>query len=151
MSAEERIVELGLELPNPPTPAGTYVPTVAHDGLLFVSGHGPLRADGTLVTGKVGADMDIDGAYEAARVCGLALLATLRANLGSLDEVSRVVKVLGMVNATPDFDQHPAVINGLSDLMVEVFGEAGRHTRSAVGMGSLPFGIAVEAEMLVAT
>ena len=150
MGAEARIAELGLELPEPPKPAGSYVEAVTHDGLVFVAGHGPIRADGSLIIGKVGADLDVDAAYDAARTVGLGMLATLRDHLGSLDEVKQVVKLLGMVNAVPDFELHPVVINGASDLMVDVFGDAGRHARSAVGMGSLPFGIAVEVEMIVA-
>jgi len=146
MSSETRLVELGIELPEPPTPAGNYVEAVRSGNLVFLAGHGPRRADGTSVTGKVGVDLDVQAGYAAARLVGLNLLATLRAELGSLDEVARVVKVLGMVNAGPDFDHHPAVINGVSDLLVEVFGE---HARSAVGMGSLPFGISVEVEMIV--
>lgn len=149
MSAEARLVELGIELPEPPQPAGTYVGAVRTDNLVFVAGHGPRRPDGTYVTGKVGRDLDTDEAYEAARLVGLGLLASLRAEIGSLDSVTRVVKLLGMVNTDPDFGDFPAVINGTSDLLVEVFGDAGRHARSAVGMGSLPFGISVEVEMIV--
>jgi enamine deaminase RidA (YjgF/YER057c/UK114 family) len=116
---------------------------------LFVAGHGPIGLDGQQVRGKVGDALDVDAGYQAARLVGLGLLATIRAELGSLDRVSRVVKVFGMVNCPPDFGRHPQVINGVSDLMVEVFGDAGRHARSAVGMGSLPFDIPVEVEMVV--
>jgi enamine deaminase RidA (YjgF/YER057c/UK114 family) len=117
--------------------------------LAYSSGHGPRRADGSLITGKVGVDLDVDQAREAAHVTGLGLLATLRNNLGSLDKVVRVVKVLGMVNCTTDFKDHPTVINGCSDLLEDVFGEAGRHARSAVGVGSLPSNMAVEIEVIL--
>jgi len=149
MSAEQRLVELELELPEPAQPAGNYIGAVAFDGLLHTAGHGPRRADGSVITGKLGADLDVEAGYEAARVAALGLLATIRHELGSLDRVEQVVKMLGMVNATPDFGRQPAVINGASDLLVELFGERGRHARSAVGMGSLPFGIAVEIELIV--
>jgi enamine deaminase RidA (YjgF/YER057c/UK114 family) len=149
MSAEQRLNELGIELPDPPEPVGSYVEAVQSGNLLFVAGHGPIGLDGQLVRGKVGDALDVDAGYQAARLVGLGLLATIRAELGSLDRVSRVVKVFGMVNCPPDFGRHPQVINGVSDLMVEVFGDAGRHARSAVGMGSLPFDIPVEVEMVV--
>jgi enamine deaminase RidA (YjgF/YER057c/UK114 family) len=148
VSAERRLVELGIELPASAAPVANYVPAVRTGSLLFVSGHGPIRLDGTLIVGKVGADLDLDAAQTAARVVGLNLLATMRQELGSLDEVSRIVKVLGMVNATPGFTQIPAVIDGCSDLLVSVFGDCGRHARSAVGMGELPFGISVEIELV---
>jgi enamine deaminase RidA (YjgF/YER057c/UK114 family) len=147
MSAEERLKELGLVLPPAPKPAGVYKPVVIVDRLAYVSGHGPLRTDGTLIVGRVGGEMSQQAGYEAARQTGLTILATLRAQLGSLDHVTRVVKLLGMVNATPDFDAHPAVINGCSELFAAIFGtEHGVGARSAVGMGSLPGGIAVEIE-----
>jgi enamine deaminase RidA (YjgF/YER057c/UK114 family) len=149
MSAEARLAELGIELPEPPEPVGSYVEAVRTGNLLFLAGHGPVGLDGQLVRGKVGDALDVDAGYQAARLVGLGLLATIRAELGSLDLVSRVVKVFGMVNSPPDFGRHPQVINGVSDLMVEVFGDAGRHARSAVGMGSLPFDIPVEVEMVV--
>jgi enamine deaminase RidA (YjgF/YER057c/UK114 family) len=149
MSAEARLAELGIELPEPPEPVGSYVEAVRTGNLLFLAGHGPVGLDGQLVRGKVGDALDVDAGYQAARLVGLGLLATIRAELGSLDRVSRVVKVFGMVNSPPDFGRHPQVINGVSDLMVEVFGDAGRHARSAVGMGSLPFDIPVEVEMVV--
>ncbi len=146
-SAEQRLKELGLQLPPPPKPVATYVPTVRVGNLLYVSGHGPLRPDGTLVEGKVGADLTVEQAQEAARLVGLAILASVRNALGSLDRVQRLVKSFGMVNATPDFRDHPEVINGYSDLMAAVFGpEAGIGARSAVGMGSLPRNIPVEIE-----
>jgi len=149
MGADARIAELGLDLPPPPKPLGNYVPYRIGAGLLFLSGVGPRRADGTSVTGKVGAAIDVPAAYQAARLCGLNLLTNMRAALGSLDRVDTILKVLGMVNAVPDFGQHPAVINGCTDLFVEVFGDAGRPARSAVGMGSLPNDISVEIEAIV--
>jgi enamine deaminase RidA (YjgF/YER057c/UK114 family) len=149
MTAEARLVELALELPPPPRPIGNYVPYRIGGGLLFLSGVGPRRADGTSVTGKVGAVIDIDAAYQAARLCGLNLLTNMRAALGSLDRVDTILKVLGMVNAVQDFTQQPKVINGCTDLFVEVFGDAGRPARSAVGMGSLPMDISVEVEAVV--
>jgi len=148
MGAEARLAELKLELPPAPKPVATYVTANRHGDLLYVSGHGPLRPDGTLHTGKLGADLAVPAGHAAARQTGLAILATVRVHLGSLDKVVRVVKVLGMVNSTPDFTEHPKVINGFSDLMVEVFGEPGKGARSAVGMGSLPGNIAVEVEAI---
>ncbi len=148
MSAEARLAELKLVLPVPPKPVATYVPCVQVNELVYVSGHGPLKVDKTMITGRVGAEITEAEGKEAARVTGLAILATLRNYLGSLDRVVRLVKVLGMVNAAPDFQNHPAVINGFSDLMVEVFGEPGKGARSAVGMGSLPNNIAVEVEAI---
>src|SRR6516162_4009906 len=148
MGAEARITELKLELPPAPRPVATYVTAVRHGDLLYVSGHGPLRPDGSMHTGKVGADLDLEQGRAAARQTGLAILATVRAHLGSLDKVVRLVKVLGMVNSTPDFGEQPRVINGYSDLMKDVFGDAGVGTRSAVGMGALPGGIAVEVEAI---
>ena len=149
MSADARLANLGLELPPAPKPAGVYKPMVVVGNLAYVSGHGPLRADGTMFTGRVGADVDQQWGYDAARQTGLAILATLKANLGSLDRIARVIKVLGMVNAAPDFEQHPAVINGFSELMADVFGtDHGVGARSAVGMGSLPGNISVEIEVI---
>ncbi len=146
---EERLVELALELPEPATPVGSYLTAKQTGNVLYVSGHGPIDTDGKSIRGKVGDTLDVDQGYYAARRCGLGLLATMRHHLGSLDRVTGIIKLLGMVNATPDFAKQPAVINGASDLMVEVFGDAGRHARSAVGMGSLPFDIAVEVELVV--
>jgi enamine deaminase RidA (YjgF/YER057c/UK114 family) len=146
VSAESRVSELGLILPPAPKPAGTYKPFVQVDNLIYVSGHGPLLADRTLMTGRVGREVDEAGGRAAARQTGLTILATLKEALGSLDRVVRTVKLLGMVNAVPEFDQHPAVINGCSDLFYEVFGDAGVGARSAVGMGSLPGNITVEIE-----
>ncbi|CAN5696087.1 RidA family protein [soil metagenome] len=148
MGADARIEELGLTLPKAPKPVATYVTALRQGDLLYVSGHGPLKPDGTLITGKVGADLDVEAGKAAARQTGLAILATLRAHLGSLDKVDRLVKALGMVYCTPEFGQQPQVINGFSDLMKDVFGEAGIGTRSAVGMGSLPGNIAVEIEAI---
>lgn len=149
MSAEARIMELGITLPPAPEPMGNYVPARIAGNFLFLSGVGPRLGDGSSIAGKVGADLDVDAAYEAARQCGLNLLMNMRAALGSLDKVDTILKVLGMVNATPDFTQHPAVINGCTDLFTDVFGDSGRPARSAVGMGSLPGNIAVEVEAIV--
>ena len=149
MSAEQRVKELGLALPSPPRSAGNYVAGVQTGNLLFLSGCGPQRADGSYVLGKLGADLDVAAGYDAARVAGLAMLARIRTLTGSLDRVARIVKALGMVNAAPDFIEQPKVINGFSDLMVEVFGEAGRGARAAVGMTTMSGGMAVEIEMVV--
>jgi enamine deaminase RidA (YjgF/YER057c/UK114 family) len=148
MSAEARLTELALELPPAPKPVATYVTALRHGDLLYVSGHGPYQSDGSLIIGRLGDNMEIPAGAAAARQTGLAILATLRSHLGSLDKVVRLVKVLGMVNSTPEFGDQPLVINGFSDLMVEVFGEAGKGARSAVGMGALPKGIAVEIEAI---
>ena len=148
MSAESRLAELGLELPEPPQPVASYVTFSRAGNMVYTSGHGPMKADGSFVTGRVGDDMDVEAARNAARLTGLGLLATLRSNLGSLDEVTQIVKVLGMVNCTPDFTDPPLVLNGCSDLFVDVFGEAGRHARSAVGVASLPANIPVEIEVI---
>jgi enamine deaminase RidA (YjgF/YER057c/UK114 family) len=150
MGAEARIKELGITLPSPPKPMGNYIPGVRVGNLFFLSGHGPIRVgDQPLTRGKVGRDMSTEDAYKVAREVGINLLGSARAVLGSLDKIKRVVKVLGMVNAVDGFGEQPKVINGFSDLMVEVFGENGRHARSAVGMGSLPAGIPVEIEMIL--
>ncbi|MDE2837140.1 MAG: RidA family protein [Chloroflexota bacterium] len=146
--AEDRLQELGLELPQVSTPVANYIPTVRTGSLLFVAGQVPRNADGSMITGKVGADMGVEDAYEAARNCGLYALAAAKRELGDLDNVVRVVRVMGLVNATPEYTQQPQVINGFSDLMVAVFGEAGRHARVAYGAGSLPGGAAVEVESL---
>lgn len=148
MSAESRLDELKLLLPKPQKPVGTYIPVVQVGNLIYVSGHGPTTVEGSQIKGVVGADLTEEQGKEAARAVGLAMLSTIRNYLGSLDRVKRPVKVLGMVNCTPDFEHHPNVINGFSDLLVEVFGEQGRAARSAVGMGSLPFRIAVEVEAI---
>jgi len=149
MSAEARLAELGLILPPPPAPAGNYLPWRIGGGLLFLSGVGPRHPDGTHMAGIVGTDLTVAEGQEAARLCGLNLLANIRAALGSLDRVEAVLKVLGMVRAPLDFGQQPEVINGCTDLFVELFGDAGRPARSAVGMGSLPRGIPVEIEAVV--
>ena len=149
MSNEARVTELKLELPPAPKPVAVYKPLVVAGNMAYVSGHGPLKADKTLITGRVGADLDLAEGKAAARQTGLAILATLREQLGSLDRVKRVIKVLGMVNSTPGFGEHPAVINGCSELFVDVFGrDNGIGARSAVGMGSLPGNIAVEIEAI---
>ena len=149
MSADARVQELRLELPPAPKPQGVYKPLVVFGNSAYVSGHGPIKADGSMITGRVGGELDQEAGYAAARQVGLAILATLQAQLGSLDRVKRLVKTLGMVNATPDFADHPAVINGYSDLMRDVFGDdAGVGARSAIGMGSLPGNISVEIEAI---
>ena len=144
MTIDERLAELGIELPPVPAPAGNYVHAVRTGNLLYLSGKGPGN-----VIGKVGGGISVEDAYRHARETGLILIAVMRQELGSLDRVSRIVKVLGMVNAVPDFGRQPKVVNGCSDLFVDVFGEKGRHARSAVGMGSLPGGIPVEIEVIV--
>jgi len=147
MSAEQRLIELGLELPPAPKAAGVYKSALIIGDICYISGHGPLKSDKTLYTGRVGSEVDKETGIAAARQTGLAILATLKAHLGDLNRVKQVVKLLGLVNCTPDFEEHPLVINGCSELMAEVFGEdAGIGTRSAVGMGSLPFNITVEIE-----
>lgn len=149
MSIEAKIEKLGLKLPDAPAPAGTYSPVVVLENLAYVSGQGPVGENGQYVTGRVGDDLTEEQGVDAARTVGLTMLATLRAQLGSLDRIKRIIKVLGMVNSTSDFANHPAVINGFSNLMVEIWGEDGRAARSAVGMGSLPGNIAVEIEAIV--
>ena len=149
MSAEQRLAALGLTLPPPPQPIGNYVPFRLAGSLLFLSGVGPRQPDGSIITGKVGAAIDVARGYEAARMCGLNLLVNIRSAAGSLDRVEAILKVLGMVNAVSDFTDHPKVIDGCTDLFVAVFGEGGRPARSAVGMGSLPGDISVEIEAVV--
>ncbi len=146
---EQRLAELGIELPEAGTPVANYVNAVRAGDLLFLAGKGPRRADGTYITGKVGRELTVAQGYEAARLTAINQLAVLKAELGDLNRVRRIVKVFGMVNAVEDFDQHPEVINGFSDLMVEVFGERGKHARAAVGMASLPRHIACEIDMVV--
>ena len=147
MSAEQKLKELDLQLPSAPKPGGVYQPVLIHGNVAYVSGHGPLLKEGSYITGRVGSDLDAAGAKEAARQTGLAILASLKAKLGSLDKVNRLVKSFGMVNATQDFTEHPQVINGYSELMVEVFGpENGVGTRSAGGVGALPNNMPVEIE-----
>ena len=146
---DQKLTELGIELPKTPKPLANYVNAVQVDNLVYLSGKGPRKADGTFLTGKVGQDLTIEEAQQAARLTGINQLAALKGAIGNLDRVKRIVKVFGMVNCTSDFTQQPTVINGFSDLMVEVFGEKGKHARSAVGMGSLPANIPVEIEMIV--
>jgi len=147
---DKRLQELGITLPPAPAPVATYVNAVTTEGnLVFLAGKGPNLPEGGYVTGKVGRDLTIEEGYAAARLTGISQLAALKDHIGDLDRVVRIVKVNGMVNATEDFTNQPEVINGFSDLMVEVFGEKGKHARSAVGMASLPRGIAVEIEMIV--
>ena len=147
MSIAARLEELGIELPPVFPPAGNYLGCVVDGSLVYVGGHGPI-AGIDVVRGKVGADVTLDEAKAAARMTALSILATLNAELGTLDRIERIIKVFGMVNVAPGFNQTPAVIDGCSDLLVEVFGDAGRHTRSAVGLAELPFDIAVEIELI---
>ncbi len=146
MGAEERLAALKLQLPPAPKPMATYVTALRVGEFLYVSGHGPLKSDGTLILGKVGVDLDLEAGRAAARQTGLAILATLKDQLGSLDRVVRLVKTLGLVNCPGDYELQPRVVNGFSDLMKEVFGDAGVGVRSAIGAGSLPGGMAVEIE-----
>jgi enamine deaminase RidA (YjgF/YER057c/UK114 family) len=146
---EEKLKKLGLTLPDAPTPMATYVPTVRTGNLVFMSGVVPRGADGKLLVGKLGKDMTAEQGYAAAKSCALALLANLKKEIGDLDKVARIVKVLGLVNSAPDFTQPPAVVNGCSDLLVELYGDNGRHARSAVGVAALPAGVPVEVEMVV--
>src|SRR4051794_34760374 len=146
MSAEARLKELGIVLPNVPAPVANYLPYRVAGNLLFLAGQGPRTPDGKFLSGKVGAEVSVEEAYKRARIVGLQLLSAARMALGSLDRVDTVVKMLCMVNAVLDFKDHPTVANGMSDLFVEVFGENGKHGRSAVGMGSLPNQISVEIE-----
>ena len=151
MSVEQRLQELKITLPEIGSPLGNYVHAKRVGNLLYLSGKGPENADGTMPRGKLGAGMSVEERYRHARRVGLVLIAAIKAALGGdLDRVEGIVKVLGMVNATPDFEDRPKVVNGCSDLFVEVFGEIGRHARSAVGMSSLPAGIPVEIEVTVA-
>lgn len=151
MNAEHRLKDLALTLPPAPKPTANYVSAVRTGSLLYLAGHGPLGPDGKpILVGKVGRELSLEQGYDAARQTALNCLATIRSELGSLDRVKRIVKVLGMVNATPDFIKTPQVINGFSDLLIEVFGPlVGPHARSAVGMGTLPQGIPVEIEVIL--
>lgn len=146
---EQKLVDLEITLEEPSKPVANYVNAVTTGNLIFLAGKGPVKKDGNYVTGKVGADLSIEEGYEAARLTAIQQLSALKAEVGDLNRVVRIVKVLGMVNAEPAFTDHPSVINGFSDLMVEVFGERGKHARAAVGMGSLPSNIACEIEMIV--
>lgn len=149
VDAEKKIEELGITLRPIGSSTNTFVSAVLAGDMLYLSGRGPVMPDGGYMTGKLGSDLTVDQGYEAARLTGIDLLAAIKAELGDLNRVKRIVKVLGVVNAEPRFEDHPSVINGFSDLMIEVFGERGQHARSALGMGSLPFGIPVEIEMIV--
>ena len=149
MTPYDKLKQLELELPTAAVPVANYVPFVLANGFLYVSGQGPRRADGSICAGKVGAEVSLEEAYQHAQLTGLNVLAVVQLALGDLGRVRRVVKLLGMVNAAPTFGDHPKVINGCSDLFVEVFGDKGRHARSAVGMGSLPGQITVEIEAIV--
>ena len=146
MEIEKRLQELGIELPEPATPVATYVRYVQTGNLLYISGTGPSKEQ---PNGKLGTDLDVEQGYAVARNVGIAMISTMKEALGDLDRVTRVVKLLAMVNSAPDFTEQPKVINGCSDLLVEVFGDKGRHARSAVGMGALPGNIAVEIECIV--
>jgi enamine deaminase RidA (YjgF/YER057c/UK114 family) len=147
---ESKLASLGLSLPDAPAPVANYVPTCLTGGLLFISGQVSRGGDGKTITGKLGDGMDIEAGREAARICALNILAQARAALGSLDRIERVVKLTGFVNSAPTFTDHPRVVNGASDLLVEVLGEKGRHTRSAVGVAALPVNAAVEVEAIIA-
>lgn len=148
-TAEEKLKAMGITLPPPSAPVAAYVNAVRVGNLLFLAGKGPTKSDGTNITGKVGKDITLEQGREAAKLTAIQQLAVLKKELGSLDKVKRIVKVLGMVNCEPDFKDHPKVINGFSEFMVELFGDKGKHARSAVGMCSLPANIAVEIEMIV--
>ncbi len=148
MPIEERLQELGIVLPNLRTPVGNFVSAKRAGDLLFLSGRGPTGPDGRAYTGKVGDTVTVDEAYQHARLIGIGLLSVMKNAVGDLERIDGIVKILGMVNAAPDFKDHPKVINGCSDLFIEVFGERGQHARSAVGMSSLPFQITVEIEAI---
>jgi enamine deaminase RidA (YjgF/YER057c/UK114 family) len=147
MTIEQRLLDLGIELPPVFPPAGNYLGCIVDNGIVYVGGHGPVSG-ADVVRGKVGKDLTLEQGRRAARMTGLSILATLKAELGSLDRLEQFIKVFGMVNVSPGFNQTPAVIDGCSDLFVEVFGAVGRHTRSAVGLAELPFDIAVEIELI---
>ncbi|MFQ5674273.1 MAG: RidA family protein [bacterium] len=149
IDVEQRLKELGVELREPAPPTANYVRAVRTGNLVFLAGHGPSKPEGGAVTGKVGQDLDLEQAQAAARLTGISLLSSLKAEIGDLNKVKRVIKVHGMINAVPNFTQHSQVMNGFSDFIVSVFGDKGRHARAAVGMGSLPRNIAVEIEMIV--
>ena len=149
MSIEEKLKELGIELKSPPTPVANYIPVQQTGNLIYLSGQGPRDESGIFITGKVGSDISAEEAYDLSRNTAINLLSAMNAYLGSLDKVVKIVKVFGMVNAEQNFIDHPKVINGCSDFFVEIFGDKGRHARSAVGMGSLPNNMAVEIEIIV--
>jgi enamine deaminase RidA (YjgF/YER057c/UK114 family) len=146
---DKKLKELNIQLFEPAKPIANYVKAVRSGNLLFIAGHGPAKADGTYITGKVGKDLTVEQGYEAAKQVGVAILSTLKTEIGDLNKVKRIVKVLGMVNCTEGFVDQPKVINGFSDLMVAVFGERGKHARSAVGMYALPMNISVEVELVI--
>ena len=150
MSIDQRLAELGIALPEPAAPVAAYVPAVEKGGLLHLSGQISFGEDGSLIKGRLGEDVDIEGGIQAARRCGVMLLAQIKAALGSLDRVERIVKLGVFVNSAPSFTDQPKVANGASELMQEVFGEAGRHARSAVGVAVLPLGVPVEVDAIVA-
>lgn len=149
MDPESRLKELGITLITPVAPTASYIKAVRVGNMVYLSGHGPDKPEGGQITGKVGSDLTLEQGQEAARLVGISLLSSLKKEIGDLNKVNRIVKVLGMVNTVPTFDRHSQVMNGFSDLMVQVFGENGRHARSSVGMSSLPSNIAVEIEMIV--
>ncbi|MCJ8191238.1 RidA family protein [Sphingomicrobium aestuariivivum] len=149
MSIEAKLQELGIELPEPAAPVASYLPAVEAGGFLHISGQISMREDGSLIVGTLGEDYDLESGIAAARRCGIMLLAQMKKALGSLDRVEKVVKLGGFVNSAADFTDQPKVVNGASDLMQEVFGEAGRHARSAVGVNTLPLGVAVEVDAIV--
>ena len=149
MSIDQKLLELGITLPSPAKPAGSYKPCVIVDGMAYISGQGPLLDDGTFAQGVVGKDLDLETAQTHAKRCGLAILAALKNEIGDLDRVQQIVKLTGFVNCTPDFTKQPLVINGCSDLMQQVFGEKGIHARAAVGVNSLPLGFSVEIEAII--
>ncbi|MEM9832375.1 MAG: RidA family protein [Bacteroidota bacterium] len=146
---EQKLEEMGVTLYEMPPPTANYVRAVRSGNLIFLAGHGPMKPDGKNVTGKLGKDLSVEEGKEAARYTAISLLSSLKEEIGDLDQISRIVKVHGMVNSTPDFTDHSQVMNGFSDFMVELFGDSGKHARAAVGMGSLPGNIAVEIEMVV--
>ena len=149
MTIQEKLKELGIELKTPPSPVANYIPVQQTGNLIYLSGQGPRNESGDFISGKVGSDITAEEAYELARNTAINLVSAMKSYLGSLDKVKKIVKVFGMVNSTSDFTDHPKVINGCSDFFVEVFGDKGRHARSAVGMGSLPNNMAVEIEIIV--
>ena len=149
MTIEEKLKELGIELKTPPSPVANYIHVQQTGNLIYLSGQGPRNESGDFISGKVGSDITAEEAYELARNTAINIVSAMKSYLGSLDKVKKIVKVFGMVNSTSDFTDHPKVINGCSDFFVEVFGDKGRHARSAVGMGSLPNNMAVEIEIIV--
>ena len=146
---DKKLKDLNITLPEPSKPVANYVKAVRTGNLIYLAGHAPVKPDGTYVTGKVGRDLTVEQGYEAAKLTAISLLSTLKAEVGDLNKVKRIVKVLGMVNCHSDFADHPKVMNGCSDLLVAVFGDKGKHARSSVGMNSLPLNTSVEIEMIV--